>query len=65
MLRTGSPDKMIDFYTEGLNMEMKRKKEMDTFTLYFLGHPDQTAEIELTYNHGEEDRYKKEKDLDT
>ena len=59
MLRTGSPDEMIDFYTEAFDMELKRKKEMDTFTLYFLGHPDQTAEIELTYNHGEDDRYKK------
>jgi len=38
MLRTGSPDEMIDFYTEAFNMEMKRKKQMDTFTLYFFGH---------------------------
>jgi lactoylglutathione lyase len=59
MLRTGSPDEMIEFYTEAFNMEMKRKKEQDTFTLYFLGHPGQTAEIELTYNHGEDDRYEK------
>jgi lactoylglutathione lyase len=59
MLRTGSPDEMIDFYTEAFDMEMRRKKEMDTFTLYFLGYPDQTAEIELTYNHGEDDRYEK------
>jgi len=40
-------------------MELKRKTQMDTFTLYFLGHPGQTAEIELTYNHGEDDRYEK------
>ncbi|MFT4869140.1 MAG: lactoylglutathione lyase [Colwellia polaris] len=59
MLRTGSPDEMVKFYTEAFNMEMKRKKEMDTFTLYFIGHPGQTAEIELTYNHGEDDKYDK------
>jgi lactoylglutathione lyase len=26
---------------------------------YFLGHPNQTAELELTYNHGEDERYEK------
>lgn len=59
MLRTGSPEKMIEFYEEAFNMELKRKSENDTFTLYFLGHPEQTAEIELTYNHGEDERYEK------
>ncbi|EGQ43911.1 MAG: lactoylglutathione lyase family protein [Candidatus Nanosalina sp. J07AB43] len=59
MLRTGSPEEMVNFYKNAFNMEMKRKKEMDTFTLYFLGHPGQQAEIELTYNHGEDDKYGK------
>lgn len=59
MLRTGSPEEMTEFYTKAFNMELKRKKEMDTFTLYFLGHPGQKAEIELTYNHGEDEKYEK------
>lgn len=59
MLRTGSPDEMIEFYRKAFGFELKKEKEMDTFTLYFLGHPDQTAEIELTYNHGEDNRYEK------
>jgi len=50
---------MIEFYEEAFNMELKRKSENDTFTLYFLGHPGQTAQIELTYNHGEDERYEK------
>ena len=59
MLRTGSPDEMVEFYTEAFDMEMKRKKEMETFTLYFLGEEGQTAELELTYNHGENSSYEK------
>ncbi len=59
MLRTGSPEKMIEFYEEAFGFELRRKSEKDSFTLYFLGHPEQTAEIELTYNHGEDDRYEK------
>lgn len=59
MLRTGSPEEMIEFYENAFNMELKRKSENETFTLYFLGHPGQTAMIELTYNHGEDGEYEK------
>ena len=59
MLRVGDPEKMIEFYTEAFGWELKRKSENDTFTLYFLGHPEQTAELELTYNHGEDEKYDK------
>ncbi|EHK01089.1 hypothetical protein HRED_09787 [Candidatus Haloredivivus sp. G17] len=38
---------------------------MDTFTLYFLRSDDQTAELELTYNHGEDSEYEKVKASDT
>ena len=59
MLRTGSPEEMMEFYKEAFDMELKRKSENETFTLYFLGHPGQTAELELTYNHGEDEEYEK------
>ena len=59
MLRVSDPDKTIEFYREAFGMELREKKEMDTFTLYFLRDPEQTAEIELTYNHGEDERYEK------
>lgn len=59
MLRTGSPEKVIKFYREAFGFELREKKEMDTFTLYFLRSDNQTAEIELTYNHGEDKRYEK------
>ena len=59
MLRTGYPDEMIEFYEKAFDMELKRKSENESFTLYFLGHPGQTAELELTYNHGEDSEYEK------
>ena len=59
MLRTGSPDEMIEFYETAFNMELKRKSVNDSFTLYFLGYPNQTAELELTYNHGQDKKYEK------
>lgn len=59
MLRVSDPEKVIQFYEDAFNFELKQKSENETFTLYFLGHPDQTAEIELTYNHGKDDKYEK------
>lgn len=59
MLRVSDPEKVIEFYTEAFGFELRTKKEMDTFTLYFLKIPGQEAELELTYNHGEDERYEK------
>ncbi|MFB6100848.1 MAG: VOC family protein [Candidatus Nanohalobium sp.] len=59
MLRVSDPEKVIDFYSEAFGFELVRKSENDTFTLYFLQIPGQDAKIELTYNHGEDDRYEK------
>lgn len=59
MMRTGSPEEMIEFYRDAFGFELREKKEMETFTLYFLNSEDQTAEIELTYNHGEDEKYEK------
>ena len=59
MLRVSDPEKVIEFYENAFGFELREKKEKETFTLYFLRNPEQTAEIELTYNHGEDDRYEK------
>lgn len=59
MLRTGSPEKMVKFYKEAFGFELRRKSENNTFTLYFLRIPGQSVDLELTYNHGEDDRYVK------
>jgi lactoylglutathione lyase len=59
MLRVSDPEKVIDFYRKAFGWELKRKSENETFDLYFLGPEDQTAELELTYNHGKDERYEK------
>ncbi len=59
MLRVSEPEKVIEFYQDAFGFELREKKEMDTFTLYFLQSEEQTAEIELTYNHGKDDSYEK------
>jgi len=59
MLRVSDPEKVIDFYKKAFNWELKTKSEHDTFNLYFLGPENQTAELELTYNHGEDEKYEK------
>lgn len=59
MLRVGDPEKVIDFYHEAFGFELRRKSENESFTLYFLQIPGQEAELELTYNHGKDERYEK------
>lgn len=59
MLRVGDPEAMVAFYRDAFGFELREKKEMDTFTLYFLRIPGQDAELELTYNHGEDEPYEK------
>lgn len=59
MLRVSDPEAVIEFYEKAFGFELRRKSEHETFTLYFLGNENQTAEIELTYNHGKDDRYDK------
>lgn len=59
MLRVSDPEKVIKFYREAFGWELKNRKEKETFDLYFLGPEGQTAELELTYNHGEDDKYEK------
>lgn len=59
MLRVSDPEKVIEFYREAFGFELSEKKERETFTLYFLRIPGQEAQIELTYNHGEDNRYDK------
>ena len=56
MLRVGTLQRSIDFYTQVLGMKLLRRSENPEYkySLAFVGYgnnPDH-AEIELTYNHG-------------
>lgn len=59
MLRVSDPEAVIDFYRDAFGFEVRETRGRDTFTLHFLAMPGQTAELELTYNHGEDDPYDK------
>jgi lactoylglutathione lyase len=59
MLRVSDPEEVIEFYKDAFGFELVRESENETFTLYFLQIPGQDAMIELTYNHGEDDKYRK------
>ena len=61
MVRTKNLDKSIEFYTKCLGMKELRRRDVPNgkYTLAFVGYaenPDQ-AEIELTYNYGQDDGY--------
>ena len=60
MLRVGNLERSIDFYTQVMGMKLLRRSENPEYkySLAFVGYgsnPDH-AELELTYNHGE-DKY--------
>jgi lactoylglutathione lyase len=56
MLRVGDLDRSVRFYTEVLGMRLLRSTERpdQKYSLAFVGYDDedQTAVLELTYNHG-------------
>jgi len=58
MIRVGSLDRSIRFYTDVLGMKLLRKKDYPDgkFTLAFVGYGPETehAVVELTYNWGTE-----------
>lgn len=60
MLRVGSLERSLEFYTEVLGMRLLRQKEYPDgkFTLAFVGYGDESDStvLELTYNWGT-DRY--------
>ncbi len=54
MIRVEDLEASLDWYTETLGYEVKRRSEHDTFTLVFVGPEDvhdEGAVVELTYNH--------------
>ncbi|MDH5544038.1 MAG: lactoylglutathione lyase [Gammaproteobacteria bacterium] len=58
MLRVGSLEKSIEFYTQVLGMRLLRQKDYPDgeFTLAFIGYGEESEQtvIELTYNWGVE-----------
>src|SRR5579875_2376304 len=61
MIRTKNLDRSVDFYTKLLGMKELRRREVPEgkYTLVFVGYDSAPAqaEIELTYNWGQDDGY--------
>ncbi len=57
MLRVGNLERSLDFYCEGLGMQLKGKKDFPAgrFTLAFVGYEGEDSHaLEFTYNYGRE-----------
>jgi lactoylglutathione lyase len=52
MIRTRDPEASVRFYTEGLGLQLLRRKDypQGRFSLYFLGESETSAQVELTHN---------------
>ncbi len=57
MLRVKNPEESIKFYENAFGFHRTRtvEKPEDQFNLYYLTDPDETIELELTYNYGHGD----------
>ncbi len=55
-IRVKDLDASLKFYTEALGFVEKRRSDFPEaqFTLVYLGLPDESYELELTYNYGHE-----------
>lgn len=53
MIRVEDPEKSIDFYKNAFGFHETRRKEKPEgkFDLIYLADPDETIEVELTYNY--------------
>jgi lactoylglutathione lyase len=58
MLRVNDPDATVAFF-QLLGLEERRRRDVEAgrFTLIFLGVPGEEAEVELTHNWDESERY--------
>ncbi|NVJ51610.1 MAG: lactoylglutathione lyase [Gammaproteobacteria bacterium] len=57
MIRTTDPKASIEFYTEGLGLNLIQQKDYPEagFSLYFLGETETGPMVELTHNHDDRD----------
>jgi lactoylglutathione lyase len=56
MIRTNNPEASIKFYVDGLGLKLTKEKRVESgkYTLYFLGESEDSPQIELTHNWGDQ-----------
>ena len=57
MIRVLDLDKSMDFYKRAFGLELAQRFDFDGFTLAYLRNDESEFEIELTWNHGQEEPY--------
>ena len=57
MVRVLDLDKSMDFYKRAFGLELAQRFDFDDFTLAYLRNDESEFEIELTWNHGQEEPY--------
>ena len=57
MIRVLHLDKSIDFYNRAFGLEVAERFDFDGFTLAYLRNGESEFEIELTWNHGQDEAY--------
>ena len=57
MIRVLDLDRSVDFYRRAFGLEVADRFDFDDFTLAYLRNPENDFEVELTWNHGQQDGY--------
>jgi lactoylglutathione lyase len=57
MIRVLEEARSIDFYDRAFGLKVVERSDFDTFTLIYLSNPENTFELELTVNKGQDSPY--------
>ena len=57
MIRVLDLDKSMDFYKRAFGLDLAQRFDFNDFTLAYLRNDESEFEIELTWNHGQEEPY--------
>lgn len=57
MIRVFELDKSLDFYNKALGLSVEDRFDFDGFSLIYLRNEETSFELELTYNHDQQEPY--------
>ncbi|MCX0423462.1 VOC family protein [Aeromonas veronii] len=57
MIRVYDATKSVEFYKKALDLDVKERFDFEGFSLIYLGNHESDFELELTYNHGQQEPY--------
>ena len=57
MVRVTEEDRSVDFYHKAFGLDVAARLDFDDFTLVYLSNDENTVELELTINKGQEGAY--------